>query len=182
MQHGSIALYCTVLYFCIREILLWTVLCRREVLSWTVLYCTCEEVKYCPVFYHSVTIHKGSIALSCTIFYWCSREVLPCTVLCRTGASWKYCLVLYCIKLIHQGIIARYCTILYFWIKEVMCLYPDERREAQENTSMRSWEFPRKLPGLNADNFLFSLTQAKVQTFPISEFYVALAIPIAIAV
>ena len=63
-----------------------------------------------------------------------------------------------------------------------MCLYPDERREAQENTSMRSWEFPRKLPGLNADNFLFSLTQAKVQTFPISEFYVALAIPIAIAV
>ena len=52
--------------------------------------------------------------------------------------------------------------IIVLFVCTVLCLYPDERRGVQGNTSMRLRELPRP----NAGIFLYSLTGVKVRHYP----------------
>ena len=93
-----------------------------------------------------VVFFSSSSALSSTVP---SNTVLPITVLSSTVLS---------ITVLSSS----------FLSSSVLCLYFDERREVQENTSIRSREFPRagprELPRPNAGVFLYSPTGVKVQT------------------
>ena len=110
-----------------------------------------------------VVFFSSSSALSSTVP---SNTVLPITVLSSTVLS---------ITVLSSS----------FLSSSVLCLYFDERREVQENTSIRSREFPGPAQGKSQDRMLvFSCTprlESRYRHYPISKCDEDLDIAIAIS-